>query len=225
MQFVLQPFIFTHSALHSVTKHPKSEGGVNEWTTLPVLHNDPVQYSEYSSRYQSHTSNIFTLTNHKNVSRKNASQNSGKQNSWVSSYDNVSFSLGQLKSLQSIHLPLVLLISVHYVTLCSPREGLSNTSACPTIGGNHHFQFYFKYILNILTLFLLPDFKPTFLYGNYELIIIIALNCLYNILPMLHCRHSGHEVVSQQMKTGRLCCVERKGGEEGQKRGVTVFDR
>lgn len=33
-------------------------------------------------------------------------------------------------------------------------------------------------------------------------IIVIALDCHYNILPMLHCRHSGGEVNSQQVKIG-----------------------
>lgn len=44
-----------------------------------------------------------------------------------------------------------LLLSVCYITSCLPGEGLSNTSARPTIGGNHHFHSYFKYTLDIFT--------------------------------------------------------------------------
>lgn len=43
------------------------------------------------------------------------------------------------------------LLSVFYVTSCLPGEGLSNMSARPTIGGNHHFHSYFKYTLNMFT--------------------------------------------------------------------------
>lgn len=43
-----------------------------------------------------------------------------------------------------------LLSSVHYdqgyVTSCLPGERLSNASARPTIGGNHHFPSDFRYI-------------------------------------------------------------------------------
>lgn len=73
---------------------------------------------------------------------KNATQNSG------SGYD-VSYSLGKWNSLYSINWPSVFcpLISVCYVTSCSPGEGLSNTSARPTIGGNHRLCSYFKHII------------------------------------------------------------------------------
>lgn len=142
-------------------------------TTWPVLHNNPVQYDDYRTRPKTavHTSQISlqhilwywclrikkekSKLSNKNLNKncKNGTQNSGKQSSWVSGNDNVSCSLGKWKSLYSINWPFVscLLLSVCYVTSCSPGERLSNTSARPTIGGNHHFNSYFKYILNIFT--------------------------------------------------------------------------
>lgn len=47
-----------------------------------------------------------------------------------------------------------------------------------------------------------------------ELFVIIALNCHYNTLLMLHCHHSGSEVNSQQMKISESCCVESDRGQK-----------
>lgn len=127
----------------------------------------------------------------------------------------------------SINWPSVIcpLISVCYVTSRSPEEGLSNTSARPTIGGNHHFYSYFKDILNISNVFLLLNQILYMLIWLFLIvIIIIALNCHYNTLPMLHCHHCGGEVNSQQMKIGGYI-VWIRGRGKGQRGGVTVFDR
>lgn len=143
MSAMSQPVL--HNTLHSTlkTRFPQFECDM-------CFQNNPTSAQSHRSLRLKTKQNCKCLNKNLKKTTKNATQNFVKQSSWVSSYNHVYYSSERWKSLYRINWPLVfcLLLSVCYVTSWLPGERLSNTSARPTIGGNHHFRSYFRYIFN-----------------------------------------------------------------------------
>lgn len=140
----------------------------------------------------------------KNIKKRkrieNATQNPGKQNSWVSRYASISQFSGWGESLYSIKT-----FSVNKYQHNIRREDFKLNCS------SYHrrkplllfiFQIHISYI-HISTLrWILNQTFYMLIWLFFIVSIIQALNCRYNNLPMLHRHLSGSDGNSQQMKIG-----------------------